>query len=549
MMNWIRSFYTPLNTALSGDLASLREHIFQRIMSIATVLGCAIYAALIQSVFEHSQLGQIIFFTLILLIVGGITLLRRVSYSVRSSGALLSIFIIAVYFLSQNGFVKHGQVFLIIFLILSGVFKGVRAFGLSFILGMAAMFIFGTGLIQGSYRDSFIQGDSLFPGLFVAAALSMLPLLIIANNLQANVERQKELINQQETEKRKLENQINQQTVDLERRLTQIRTAAEISRSMNSVLDPDELLQQVVNLLADRAKLYYAGVFLLDDSGTFAVLHAGSGEAGKTMLAEGHRLLIGGSSMVGWSTATRKARVALDTGEDAVHFNNPHLPLTRSELALPIIGKTTILGALTIQSELPNAFDENDIIILQGVADSLAIAIENSMFFQQNQRDMEEIRALNQQYLEHAWTEANARGDLKYSYNNPYSHTGSGSQLLQVPIVVREHPIGKVTLDTGGKELSPEEVAVVDAITTQTALALESARLLEEMQNHARLEEKINQMTADFWRATDIQGVLKTALETIGHLPAISEVSVHLMPFESRYDLEHENNGQKEGAS
>jgi GAF domain-containing protein len=543
----------------SGDLASLRERIFQTMMLIASILACFLYATLIYKAISEQSWGEIIFYTLLLVFVWSITIFRRLPYPVRSGGILSVIFLMIVYSLIQGGLSGHSQLFLLGFLIMSATLIGTKALVISFFLCIATLAFFGIGMTQnlltvpplGAYGDSSNQLDWLLTGLFmiVFTALTAIPLLVIVNTLQTSLKKQKEIFTQLEDERSSLEERITTRTSDLERRLLQIRTAAEISRSISSVLDPDELLQHVVNLLAERAQLYYAGVFLIDDSGTHAVLRAGSGEAGKAMLAEGHRLQVSGSSMVGWSTATRQARIALDVGKDAVRFNNPHLPFTRSELALPIIGKTRVLGALTIQSDQQNAFDENDILILQGIADSLAIAIENASFFQQNQRDLEEIRSLNQQYLEHAWSEANVSGEMKYAYHNPYAPSGNGNSSLQVPIVVREQPIGKISLDTGGKELSAEEIAMVEAITTQTALALESARLLEEMQRHARLEEKLNQMTAEFWRATEIQDVLQMALKTIGQMPSISEVSVHLMSSEELADPDPGTGYLKEGIS
>jgi GAF domain-containing protein len=523
-MNFFRSFL-PRYSVDSDDLAILRERILQIMMVVTSILGSVLYIVLVQNALKRSAWTDAFFFTLMILFVWGITLFRNFPYPLRSGGILLITFTITVYSLAQSGLSGHAQVFLLVFLIMSAALLGAKALGVSLFLGLVTLFFFGIGMTNkwfpvsppGINGDSSNQLDWLLTGLFliVAVALTAIPVLVILTKLQTSLQVQKGLFIQLEAERSGLEARITARTFDLERRLTQIRTAAEIARSMSSVLDPDELLQYIVDLLADRAQLYYVGVFLVDASGTYAVLRAGSGAAGKAMISEGHRLQIGGSSMVGWTTATRQARIALDVGEDAVRFNNPHLPLTRSELALPIIGKSMILGALTVQSEKPDAFDEDDILILQGIADSLAIAIENANFFQQSQRDLEEIRTLNQQYLEHAWSEANVRGDLKYSYHNPYDSSEHIIQSLQVPIVVREQPIGKITLDTGGKELSVEEIAVVKAITTQTALALENARLLEQTTRRAERERKVLDITSKIRSTNDFNSMVQIAVEEL----------------------------------
>jgi GAF domain-containing protein len=543
MMNFFRAIH-PRYSVDSDDLASLRERILQIMMVVTSILGSVLYIVLVQNALKRSAWTDAFFFTLMILFVWSITLFRNIPYLLRSGGILLITFLITVYSLAQSGLSGHAQVFLLVFLIMSAALLGAKALGVSLFLGLVTLLSFGIGMTNkwfpipppGINGDASYQLDWLLTGLFliVAVALTAIPVLVILTKLQASLQAQKDLFIQLEAERSGLEARITARTFDLERRLTQIRTAAEIARSMSSVLDPDELLQYIVDLLADRAQLYYVGVFLVDASGTYAVLRAGSGAAGKAMISEGHRLQIGGTSMVGWTTATRQARIALDVGEDAVRFNNPHLPMTRSELALPIVGKSMILGALTVQSEKPDAFDEDDILILQGIADSLAIAIENANFFQQSQRDLEEIRTLNQQYLEHAWSEANVRGDLKYSYHNPYDSSEHIIQSLQVPIVVREQPIGKITLDTGGKELSVEEIAVVKAITTQTGLALENARLLEQTTRRAERERKVLEITSKIRSTNDFNSMVQIAVEELQFALGASRVQVifHSVPDE-----------------
>jgi DNA-binding LacI/PurR family transcriptional regulator/GAF domain-containing protein len=171
----------------------------------------------------------------------------------------------------------------------------------------------------------------------------------------------------------------------LENRSVQLMTAAEVSRAASSVLDPDELIQQVVTLVRERFGLYYAGLFLVGyvpgAPGEWAVLRAGTGEAGQKMLEQGHRLAVGGASMIGWCIAHKQARIALDVGEEAVRFDNPLLPQTRSEMALPLMVGDRVLGALDVQSTRPMAFSEEDITVLQLVADQVAVAVDNARKF------------------------------------------------------------------------------------------------------------------------------------------------------------------------
>ncbi|HEY72914.1 MAG: hypothetical protein DRJ03_20090 [Chloroflexi bacterium] len=172
----------------------------------------------------------------------------------------------------------------------------------------------------------------------------------------------------------------NAVTLD-ERRAALFQAGAEVSRKVSSILDPERLLSETVDVICDEFGFYYAGVFLVDETNEWAVLHAGRGKPGAAMLAEGHRLRINGPSMIGAATGRADALIALDVGEEPVHFKNPHLPNTRSEMALPLKVGDKVIGALTVQSVEEAAFSDDDITALQAMADQLAIAIDNSRLY------------------------------------------------------------------------------------------------------------------------------------------------------------------------
>jgi signal transduction histidine kinase len=113
------------------------------------------------------------------------------------------------------------------------------------------------------------------------------------------------------------------------------------------------------------------------------------------MLERHHQLAVDESSMIGWCISNRKARSAVDVKDEVVHFKNPHLPLTRSEMALPLISRGEVIGAMTIQSELPGAFSPADITSLQSMADQIAIAMENARLFSERANLISELESKN----------------------------------------------------------------------------------------------------------------------------------------------------------
>lgn len=184
-------------------------------------------------------------------------------------------------------------------------------------------------------------------------------------------------------------------TNNIERHAKLLKASARAARNITTILDPYELFQRTVDIICDEFGFYYAGVFLVDETGQYALLRAGRGEPGKAMLREGHKLAIGGNSMIGASIANKRGRIALDVGAEAVFFENPHLPKTRSEMALPLIVADEAIGALTVQSTEEAAFHEEDIDALQTMADQLAVAIQNSKLHRQEERRSRLLKAAN----------------------------------------------------------------------------------------------------------------------------------------------------------
>ena len=211
----------------------------------------------------------------------------------------------------------------------------------------------------------------------------------------------------------------------IQKRSQQLETSAEVSRVASTILDPVELLPRVIELIKEGFGLYYAGIFLIDEAGDvsgepgkWAVLRAGSGEPGAQMVAAGHKLEVGSDSMIGTAISNAQARIALNVGDEASFFRNPYLPDTRSEMALPLTSRGAVLGALSIQSDLEDAFSPEDITALQTMADQLANAIENARLFEQTEIRAEELTVLNE--MARGFTQSMVIDDL---IDNTYKFT------------------------------------------------------------------------------------------------------------------------------
>jgi putative methionine-R-sulfoxide reductase with GAF domain len=187
------------------------------------------------------------------------------------------------------------------------------------------------------------------------------------------------------------------------RRADLLQASAQVSRAIARVRDVDLLLPLLTRLISRHLGFYHVGIFLLDDTGRYAVLRAANSEGGQRMLARAHRLAVGSQGIVGYATGTGQARIARDVGVDATYFDNPELSRTRSEMAIPLHIENDIIGALDVQSAEPAAFDEDDVNMLTILADQVAIAIENARLFQQTQAALNEAQESYRRYLRQEW--------------------------------------------------------------------------------------------------------------------------------------------------
>jgi signal transduction histidine kinase/DNA-binding response OmpR family regulator/HAMP domain-containing protein len=205
----------------------------------------------------------------------------------------------------------------------------------------------------------------------------------------------RDLVETLETRVRERTQQLAVQNESLQLRSRQLQTVAEVARSIVSTREVDNLLNQVTRLVSDRFGFYHAGIFLLDEKNEYAVLRAANSEGGRRMLDRRHRLRVGQVGIVGYVTGSGEPRIATDVGEDAVFFNNPDLPETRSEMALPLKLGGMIIGALDVQSKESNAFTEADVNLFTTLADQISVAIENANAYELSQQTVEEMKELD----------------------------------------------------------------------------------------------------------------------------------------------------------
>lgn len=361
-----------------------------------------------------------------------------------------------------------------------------------------------------------------------------------------------------------LENRINERTRDLEasRRQSEMRAAqylaiGEISKLINSKQELNILLPLITRLVSERFDYYHVGIFLLDATRQYAVLQASNSLGGQEMLKRSHKLKVGESGIVGFAAKSGVPRIALDVGNDAVFFNNPDLPATRSEAAIPLKAYETIIGILDLQSDKPGAFTENDINMFSILADQIAIAIENTRLYEQTRQALVEARQAYQQTLQEGWKNlAQEEGTIGYYQSltgnrrltkpitteeiNQAMFRGEtlifhadgkiDDPVLVIPIKLREQIIGTLHIKSPSRDRqwTQSEIDLAEAVSERLSLSLENARLIHESQRQAIKEQTIGEITGKLGSSINLYNVLVTAVEELGRTIPGSEVTIKL---------------------
>jgi GAF domain-containing protein len=361
-----------------------------------------------------------------------------------------------------------------------------------------------------------------------------------------------------------LEERVSSRTGELElanqrneKRARQFEAIAQVARATTSAMKLQDLLPRLVQVISQQFGFYHAGIFLLDEDKEFAILSAANSPGGQRMLLRGHRLAVGQTGLVGFVAATGTPRIALDVGDDAIFFDNPDLPETRSELALPLRAGREIIGVLDVQSKESNAFQSEDIEVLSTLADQVTIAIQNARAFETTQQLLSEAQKTSGVYLQDSWKVlqsqethtgyqviANTLKRLSERITSPQIHQALASKvtiaesgekpILTVPIRLRNDVIGVINIRLlEEQDIDPDDIDITEAVAERLSLAIETALLLKTTQRRADIERMTSEISGKISSTTQFESILRTAAEELSRALGGSEVIVQLQSAES----------------
>lgn len=345
-----------------------------------------------------------------------------------------------------------------------------------------------------------------------------------------------------------LEERVAERTAELEaanqqiaRRAEQFEAIAQVSRIISSIQDREVLLPRITRMISQHFGFYHVGIFLLDENNQYAVLRAANSEGGKRMLARKHRLEVGQTGIVGHVTSTGVPRIALDTGVDAVFFDNPDLPDTRSEMALPLKIGTQIIGALDVQSTTPNAFSQEDISTLSTLADQVSTAIQNARLHEEVREALAQAQSAFRQMTGQAWSNVRRFAPIvgyRFDGNKPEpltQHTNDWEaegqkDALSIPVQLRGESIGRLRIKSTSEDhqWTEDEIAIIRATAERVALAAENSRLILESQKNAAKEQVIGEISSKIGATINLDNILQTTLREMGRILPGAEISIQV---------------------
>jgi GAF domain-containing protein len=333
---------------------------------------------------------------------------------------------------------------------------------------------------------------------------------------------------------------------EIRKRAEQFEAIAQVTQSITSIRDLQELLPRIAKVISDTFDFYHVGVFMMDTTNEYAVLSATNSQGGRQMMQRGHRLRVGEQGIVGYVTATGTPRIAMDVGKDAVFFDNLELAETHSEMALPLTSGNRVIGALDVQSTKRGAFKEEDVQMLSLLANQVSLAIENARLFDETRRALAEAQSISRQTLREAWSKLPADQNIRgYRYTSTgaspldkpvdLTETAEGETTVRstesgrvvVPIELRGETIGTLVIQSPSSNvMDDDQMDLIRAVAERVAISAENARLFDETNRRAERERLVSDITGKIRSVNDPQSMIQTAMEELRKALGASRVEV-----------------------
>jgi GAF domain-containing protein len=415
---------------------------------------------------------------------------------------------------------------------------------LSVLSGFLLAFLEESGRIgAGAYPITFFAFD-----IMIVMGLNLVAIVFLIDGLASALKKSRmsveelasanAILNYTQGELQTRSNELIGANQELENRTRRLHGIAEVARTTTAIHSFDQILPAITTAISEHLGYYYVGLFLLDEEKQYAILRSASTPEGLRMINRGYRIAVGSINPVGYIAQSGKPRITRHR-EGSTFLENVEFPETRSQIVLPLGSGDRILGVLDIQSRETNAFNEDDLATLSILSDQITIALENALLYERSQTALREADLASRQVASQAWNEYGKTLQMKgYRYDGiksePLRDTKQPKReddALLIPVQLRDQTIGSLKLKTSDptRQWTDDEMLMVKATAERVALALESARLLEEAQKRARRESFLSEVTAKLGTSFQLDSILRDTVEELGHTLKNSTVTFQLV--------------------
>ncbi len=560
-----KSSFLPPRAGTDKSIRFITDPAKQSVLIGSALIGIVIFFLKISRTIPAGNWGITALYFIVFVGIVLLAFIRPIPISLRYVIYLVFLLLVGTVDLFLGGLGSDGLFFLFLFTILTALFYRSRVGLLAAAIPFGEMIFIGfamTGkLISPDPAFILTQSDSVIYWLFFAAILlfgvlasqtgiyQFIPKLTDSFFSQQN--QTEFLINENET----LKQSIDDANLNLQRKTSELAIASQIARSIAQQQDPLQLIDNTLNTIRDQFGFYHAGLFLIDDNREYAVLKAATGEAGREMVNLNHKLRIGEQGIVGFVADQGVARITADVGQDSIHFQNPLLPNTHSEMALPLRLGERIVGVLDVQSENSSAFTQQDVNIIQTIADQLAVSLDHSRVVSELQRNLVEYKSKAQTITQREWADfligMRTTKSLRYSSKGIQKAPAESSiaqealisgqtqiktrksrsgktATIAVPLKLRDAIIGVIELKIDDPSEIPDYQSLIESIASRLVLSLENARLIEEMQIRVEQERMVSDITSKVRSSTAVNEILRETAIELGKSLGLSDVRVQL---------------------
>ena len=507
------------------------------VLRAVSLLGILLLIIILPASNTNEALGFILIYVVLLIVT-----FAPLSNRIKASIVPVLGYMLGLYTLVNYGPWSDASLFFLSSVLFAALLFNRRIDRLFLVLSIGTVLVIGSINIWGPYKltspktpETGFLDWAIYTAGFIVMSVALTWAIDLLKNEFRSVATQNEMALELLTkDKAELEQRVQERTAGLTKKTDQLRAASYIARQTSEARDLTALLNIVVNLITDQFSFYHAGIFLLNETGEEAILQTASSAGGKQMVEKGHSLTVGSQGIVGYVAAQKKVRIALDVGSDAVFFNNPDLPMTRSEVALPLLIRNKVLGILDIQSDQPQAFRMEDVDVLQTLADQVAVAIENARLLSESEAAIMQLEAVSTIRMNEAWTKKLQEQKHAFTYTPlgvraEVSVGQSDEGSIKTSIALRGQDIGSIALSRKDNvDWGKTDEELIREVAYQVGLAVDNLRLLEDAQQRARQEQTIGELSTRFSQSLDIDSLLQAAARELGQLPDVSEVSVFI---------------------